>query len=146
MPPPIGRKTASIDFEEAANPPDIQIRPTRKRKRPSPVSVRLDDNEKAELKAKASGMPLGTYIKACLFGGRSTYARRHAVDREALAQALGKLGQSRLASNLNQIAKAANLGTLPVTPDLTKELNEACQEVRTLRRTLIAALGLKDLS
>lgn len=146
MPPPIGRKTASIDFEEAANLPDIQIRPARKRKRPSPVSVRLDENEKAELKSKANGMPLGTFIKACLFGGRSKYARQNSVNREAVAQALGKLGQSRLASNLNQIAKAANLGTLPVTPDLTQDLNDACREVKALRRELVEALGLKDSS
>ncbi len=30
---------------------------------------------------------------------------------------MGKLGESRLASNINQLAKAANSGSLPVTPD-----------------------------
>ncbi len=64
-------------------------------------------------------------------------------DRKALAQLLAMLGRSRLASNLNQLAHAANIGALPVTPDLETELNTALFDVRELRRLLLLALGLK---
>jgi len=53
------------------------------------------------------------------------------------------LGQSRIPNNINQLAKAANSGTLPVTPDTEKQLHEACYSVTWIRRQLIQALGLK---
>ncbi|MEM8986540.1 MAG: plasmid mobilization relaxosome protein MobC [Pseudomonadota bacterium] len=69
--------------------------------------------------------------------------RSPVADDAALARVLGALGQSRLASNLNQIAKAANQGVLTVTPDLIDELSDACADVRAMRQDLIAALGFK---
>jgi hypothetical protein len=41
--------------------------------------------------------------------------------RKALAQALALLGRSRLSSNLNQLAHAANIGTLPIDLDTMAE-------------------------
>ncbi|MBV1800154.1 hypothetical protein [Siccirubricoccus sp. G192] len=38
-------------------------------------------------------------------------------DRQALAKALALLGESRLSSNLNQLAHMASIGALPVTPE-----------------------------
>jgi hypothetical protein len=51
------------------------------------------------------------------------------------------LGASRLSSNLNQLAKAVNTGSLPVSPEVEAELMEACQEVQELRADLLRALG-----
>lgn len=50
--------------------------------------------------------------------------RRHKakVDEKALAEVLAMLGKFRLASNVNQIAKLANMGALAVTPELLEEL------------------------
>jgi hypothetical protein len=52
------------------------------------------------------------------------------------------LGQSRLSSNLNQLAKAVNTGSLPVTPETERELRQAARDVMVMRRMLIDALGL----
>jgi hypothetical protein len=54
---------------------------------------------------------------------------------------LGVLGRSRLASNLNQLAKAVNTGSLPVTPETEADLKEACRQVSALREDLLRALG-----
>ena len=59
-----------------------------------------------------------------------------------LALVLSELGQSRLASNINQLAKAANMGALDITPEIEKEIETACQEIQTMRALLIAALGV----
>ncbi|MCE8511054.1 hypothetical protein KBY28_21655, partial [Ruegeria pomeroyi] len=62
-------------------------------------------------------------------------------DAEALGRVLGALGASRLSSNLNQLAKAVNTGSLPVTPETEADLVAACEEVRALRDDLLRALG-----
>jgi hypothetical protein len=54
---------------------------------------------------------------------------------------MGALGQSRLSANLNQLTKAVNTGSLPVTPDTEAELIEACREVSEIRDALMRALG-----
>ena len=48
-----------------------------------------------------------------------------------------------MANNLNQLAKAANMDNLAVTPATERELVEACAEINAMRRDLVAALGLK---
>ena len=53
---------------------------------------------------------------------------------------LAELGKSRLASNLNQLAKAANTGSLPVSPETEQALVQACEDVRRMRHALPAAL------
>jgi len=65
------------------------------------------------------------------------------LDRRALASALAALGASRLGSNLNQIAKAAHQGALPVTEELEADLRTACAQVAELRVQLLLALGMK---
>jgi hypothetical protein len=60
-----------------------------------------------------------------------------------LAQALALLGQSRLSSNLNQLAHLGNIGALPFTPEVEAELLAALEEIRAIRRLLLTALGLK---
>ena len=63
------------------------------------------------------------------------------ADHRALAQTLAQLGQSRLSSNLNQIAKAAHLGALDLSPGLEAELWAAREDVREMRTLLMTALG-----
>ena len=46
-------------------------------------------------------------------------------EDKALAQLLGELDRARLANNLNQFAKAANTGSLPITPETEKALKTA---------------------
>lgn len=113
-----------------------------------PFSLRFTAEERAWLDRRTGGKSLAAYIRDQVLGDavapRKKALRRPNVDQKALAQALGALGQSRLSSNLNQIAKAANQGTFPVSPELATELSQACSDIAAMRSDLIAALGLKS--
>lgn len=115
-------------------------------KYPLPFSLRLSFEERARLERAAAGIPIGAYIRARLFDGeiepRRTRGKRPVKDQEALGRVLGELGRSRLANNLNQLAHAANSGSLPVTPETEDALREACADVRRIRADLVKALGL----
>lgn len=63
-------------------------------------------------------------------------------DTALLALVLGEFGRSRMASNINQLAKAANIGTLDVTPETEREIVQACAEIQAIRMLLITALGV----
>jgi len=100
-------------------------------------------------------VPLGAYIRWRLFGdgqdragpsGRPPRQRRRRVlaDEQALAQLLAKLGEARLANNLNQLAKAANTGALPVMPETEQALRDAHAEVQAMRQLLLRALGFRE--
>jgi len=114
-------------------------------KSPPPFSLRLTAAERARLENDAAGKTLGAYIRERLFGEdaapRQSRGNHPIKDHEALGRVLGALGQSRLSSNLNQLAKAVNTGSLPVTPETEAELREACREVSALRDELLRALG-----
>lgn len=121
---------------------------SRIRRREAPFSLRLTFEERSKLEAAANGLPLGAYIKAALFDGDLAKVRRRNTnptqDSEALGRVLGALGQSRLSSNLNQLARAVNTGTLPVHPETETALIEACAEVAAMRQDLLQALGKKE--
>lgn len=126
----------------AANP----YHKPRRKPRPAPFSIRLSDAERAQLEAEAKGAPLGAYIKAKALEGEPLRIRRSGSsvqDQTALVRVLALLGQSHLANNLNQLARAANSGSLPMTPETEACLRQALDDVRVLRRLLITALGLK---
>ena len=116
-----------------------------KGKTPTPFSLRLTFEERAKLEEAANGVPLGAYIKAKLFGEDLEKVRRRNTrpveDHIALARLLAVLGQSRLSSNLNQLARAVNTGTLPVHPDVEAEISAACREIVKMRSELLRALG-----
>lgn len=129
-----GESTASSSHEPA--------------RRPAPFSLRLNADERARLAKESGGAPLGGFIKARLFGEDAPPVRTRrsglpVEDRRALAQALALLGRARLSSNLNQLAHAANIGVLPLTPETEAELREALADIREIRRLLMSALGLK---
>ena len=114
-------------------------------KYPPPFSLRLTFEERARLEREAAGMALGAYIRDRLLGEdaspRRTRGKFPVKDHQALGQVLGSLGASRLSSNLNQLAHAANSGSLPVTPDTETQLIEACAAVQEMRDALLRALG-----
>lgn len=115
-------------------------------KRSRPLSIRFSEGEKARLKELAGGKPVGQFIRDRALGGQSEprrAARAPIKDADAMGRLLGLLGQSRLANNLNQIAKAANLGSLPVTAELEGELGDACGAIFEMRRLLLRALGVE---
>ncbi|BBK40433.1 hypothetical protein STVA_04530 [Allostella vacuolata] len=118
------------------------------RQKTRPFSIRLTEDERRHLEAAAGSVPIGAYVRQRLLGEsqqrRPTRSRVVVRDQVAIAGLLAELGQSRLTSNLNQLAKAANIGALPVTPDAEKELLDACANVRQMRDALMRALGLRE--
>lgn len=123
-------------------PPARTIRPGAAAK---PFSVRLTEDERRLLLERADKLPLGVFIRDLILADISQTLRRRVAnpikDHEALARVLAAFGQSRIANNLNQLAKAVNTGSLPVTPETEAELKEACREVSALRDELLRALG-----
>lgn len=117
------------------------------RRRSPRVTLRLTEDEHARLTESAAGKTVSAYIRQCLFGREVTPRRNYrppaTKQREALAEVLGALGQSRIANNLNQIAHHANRGTLPIDDATENEIKAACAQIAWIRVQLIEALGLK---
>ena len=117
-------------------------------KHPKPFSLRLSFDERGILEHDAAGKALGAYIRERLFSEdvtpRTTRSKFPVKDHAALGRVLGTLGASRLSANLNQLAKAVNTGSLPVTPETEDDLRQACKDVQAMRRDLLIALGLQE--
>ncbi len=111
------------------------------------MTLRLSLEDHAQLKELADGMALSTYIRAQALGEalprHKARSSASVVDKQALAQILGLLGQSRIANNLNQLAYHANIGSLPMDEATCAQLSETYEHVLFLRQTLIKALGLR---
>jgi len=115
-------------------------------KYPAPFSLRLSNDERKELKRLANGRPLGEFIKDALFDKKLRPASSRGAniqDQQLLAKLLGALGKSHISQNINQLAKAANSGSLPVNEDVLKALFEAVKSIHWMRNTLIKGLGIK---
>jgi len=120
----------------------------RSSRRPAPFSLRLTPEERLQLERDAGHQSVSAYIRSRLFNDDASPVRTRGQspikDRAALAEALAKLGQSRIANNLNQLARAANVGALDLTPELEGELHEACAAVAEMRALLVQAVGLSE--
>ena len=128
------------DFKEVATPPEPKEIAT-------PFSIRLTPSEKAYLTQKAGSRPLGAYIRQELLGNQAHSRRKERkpkVDEKQVAALLAELGQSRIPSNLNQLAKAANTGTLGASDEVERQLQDACGAVLAMREALFIALGLRS--
>ena len=111
----------------------------------SPFTLRLTAAERARLEELAAGMTLSAYVRACLFAEETKLRQSRpsdvVADKKAAAEALALLGQSRVASNLNQLAHHANLGLLIVGETEKTQIAEAHQHVLAIRSLLMTALG-----
>ncbi len=139
---PLDRPPIAGEFKDAAEHNAIRAKALGA---PTPFSLRLTAQEKAALKREAGSTPLGAYIRTKLLGDGTSQRRKSRMpvkDDKALAQLLGELGRARLANNLNQLAKAAHTGSLPVTPETEKAIQMACRDVQWMKDHLITALGL----
>ncbi len=128
---------------------NANLPPKQKKKRPSPITLRLTDNEREKLKVAAGDMPVSAYIRKCVFGDNAAPRKKRqshkpVADQEAIARILSMLGQTRIANNLNQIAYHANCGTLLLDDDTRKQIKETCAYIAFMRVKLIEALGLKE--
>ena len=110
-----------------------------------PLSIRLTEEERAILEKAAAGVGMSAFIRARLFDGRSHQRRRGKMpvkDHETLGQALGRLGASGVARDLNELGAAARSGSLPLTPETEEVLRQACADIRAVREMIMAALGV----
>ncbi|MCK4945201.1 MAG: plasmid mobilization relaxosome protein MobC [Alphaproteobacteria bacterium] len=119
---------------------------TRKNNKRYPFTLKLTFEERAKLEYWAGGSPLAEYIRSRLFDStvKKLHTRnRHPVkDHKPLAKILAMLGQSRIANNLNQIAKAVNSGSMIIPDETEKIIQDACKAVLEMRDALFKALGL----
>ncbi len=116
-----------------------------KRRALSPLTLRLTADERAKLEELAVGMTLSAYVRACVFAEETKRRKRRpkdmVADKKAAAEALALLGQSRIASNLNQLAYHANLGVLDIAEDEKTQIAEANAHLKAIRVLLLQALG-----
>lgn len=112
-------------------------------------SMRLTPSERllGDERAAALGISLSALVRLRVFSKDFEESFKllmmHEYERKELAQILAALGQSRVASNINQIAKAMNMGMLHVTPDVIAQVNEAVDMVKWIRNKLILKLGVR---
>jgi hypothetical protein len=119
-------------FQSASNP-DLD-------KAPTPFSLRLTREERAQLNARAGAQPLGAFIREQLLGDnvkKRRKSRKPRVGDQKLSFVLSLLGEQRIASNLNQLARHANMGTLDFDDDVLEEIQEACAAMIAIRNFLL---------
>lgn len=92
--------------------------------------------------------PMAVFLRSLIFDEALLSKRRKSrkspiKDHQVLASLQGELGQSRIANNINQLAKSANSGSLEVSPDTEKALQNACSDVRWIRYMVMKALGVE---
>lgn len=117
-----------------------------------PFSLRLSEGERERLALRAGRVPLGAYVRGVLFPANDNGALQHRQargvapvrDHAALAQVLAKLGASDTASSLRTIARAAELGALPMTPETEEAIRQACRDVAEIKALLMTALGTRE--
>jgi len=112
-------------------------------RQPSPLSVRLTEDERANLTARAGTMTLSSYVKRVLFEGAklARMPSSNLADRALLAHLLATLGGSDLAASLYRLARAADSGSLPVDDETVRRLRLACDDVRLMHNALMRGLG-----
>lgn len=120
------------------------IKKPAKRTAISPVTLRLTPEERERLEELAAGLTLSAYIRACVFAKEEKRCKSRpkdvVADKKAAAEALALLGQSRIASNLNQLAYHANIGALMVGETENAQIAEAYSHVLSIRSLLMQAL------
>ncbi|MGJ8572298.1 MAG: plasmid mobilization protein [Hoeflea sp.] len=123
-------------------------KPKQQKKSSPRITMRLTDNELERLKKASAGTSISAYVRKMLFGKdvslRKTRSRVTVEDEIVLAQVLGKLGESRMANNLNQLAHQANCGSLLIDESTEEEIKLACAQIAWMRVKLIEALGIKN--
>ncbi len=108
------------------------------------IGFRTTAAEKTRLLELAGRQSLGAYIRNQLLGENVRPRKKQRIpkrDDVILCKVLAALGNTRLSSNLNQIAKSANRGALPVTEELVLDLESAALDIRAMRMALMMALG-----
>lgn len=111
-----------------------------KRQRTDVIFARVTPEEKANFAARAdrAGMTTAAFMRALAAGDTGPRAhRRRPVEHRMLAQVLAAL--NRVGNNINQIARATNMGHDIDVP----ELRDALQQYQAAVAALYDALGME---
>ncbi|MGO9986809.1 MAG: plasmid mobilization protein [Rhodomicrobium sp.] len=104
------------------------------------VQIRFTPEERTLLDEAASraGLTISSYARARLIGrSLPRSVARPSIDRELMARLIGQLG--KIGSNLNQIARAANMNIASM-----RDLDAALREAAEFRAAIRPFLGEKD--
>ena len=115
------------------------------RSKSAPFSLRFTDEERAYLEQLAGHRPLGAYIREILlreFAAKRRIYRKPHIDEKQIALVLAELGQSRLSSNINQLARSVNDGTLDVSEDIEQHSRRGLEPVTYIQRMTAIAWKL----
>ena len=140
----MSRSSLSAQFNQASGAAELKNE-QKTHKAPAPFAIRFSVEERAYLEELAGGKPLGTYIREVVLdkaAQKRRPVRKPKIEDEQYAALLASLGASHLSSNLNQLAKHANMGTLDVSRDIEQELHDAYLAVLAMRDALLMALNL----
>lgn len=112
------------------------------------ITLRVTDQEKAQLERDAAGMSRSAYIRKQLFGEaampRKTRGKHPVKDYEALGRVLGLLGRSNLPNDLNALNWAVQNQVIKLDAATQCAIRDACKNIAAIRADLIKALGLKS--
>jgi hypothetical protein len=111
------------------------------KKKTQPISIRLNFRERKLLEKLAGKTPLSSYIRNRLFSHTDCITKD---DKNQLAQILGLLGQSNIASNLRELTSLARTGSLFLTPEITSKLEQACNDISEIKSMIMKALRIKE--
>ncbi len=122
---------------------DTPVAPRPRNRRPNRkhrhrTTERWSDADYAELVARAerAGLTVGSYIRSCVLAAPTTRARSRApIDLTALATVLRAF--TKVAVNINQIARNLNMGGIPIP----EELAAAGNRIDASRAEVMAAMG-----
>lgn len=129
------------DFNDQASPKIRKV--TKRKKRRSPLTIRLTDEQWEDLEQLSQGISYGAYAKDCMFNTKRASKRSAVQDYELLARLLAALGQSELFGKLDRLIELSEQGNLNLPKDAEFELGLACACVIEMRDKLIKALGLQ---
>jgi hypothetical protein len=91
-------------------------------------------------------MPLSHYVRSLIVDEKAQrkLVRLAGTKQRQMdtAKVLSALSQTRIANNLNALAKGLHTGNLIFSPDVVAQINEAYSMVRDIRRELILRQGL----
>lgn len=111
------------------------------KKKTQPLSIRLSFRERKLLENLAGKVSLSAYIRSRIFSHTDSITKD---DKNQLAQILGLLGQSNIASNLRELTSLARSGSLALTPEITSKLEKACNEISEIKSMIMKALRIKE--
>lgn len=117
-------------------------------KYPSPLSIRLTGEQKADLEARAGDLSVSAYAKSLLFAEHAVAMRLSPrnvlLDHQILGQVLARLGQSGIAPDLAELASAVRCGALPLDEVTTQQIKQSCADIAWMRSALMHGLGSRE--